>query len=221
MPELGDDGHLALELLDNPGIGLGAGEHDFHRHFSPAMAGAGQIDSPAAAATEFALDVVALELEHRLVGLAEDHAIHGFGRKAGEVALGQCGVDLPCSVAIFDDPHFDPGLANLDLVAVFQVDVRVGAFGSLLGCLAFFASADFFPVDVGAIHAAEVAQGGLRRAGFEQEMVTRDLRVVGQAEVAVLHPPEQEGIVLGEVEDPGGAIGVAGVEVDGGHGKKC
>jgi len=30
----------------------------------------------------------------------------------------------------------------------------------------------FVGVDVGAVHAAEIAQGGLGRAGFEQEMVT-------------------------------------------------
>lgn len=46
-----------------------------------------------------------------------------------------------------------------------------------------------------------------------------DLRVVGKAEVAVLHPPKQEGVVLGEFEGAGGAVGVLDLEGDGSHGE--
>ena len=72
---------------------------------------------------------------------------------------------------------------------------------------------------MGAVHAAEIAQRGLGRTGFELEVVARDLLVVRQAEVAVRHSPEQEGVVLGEFEGPCCAVGVWDLEVDGaGHG---
>ncbi len=49
-------------------------------------------------------------------------------------------------------------------------------------------------------------------------MVTRDLGVVRQAEVAIRHPTEQKRVVLGEFEGFGGAIGVFDLEGDfGGH----
>ena len=70
---------------------------------------------------------------------------------------------------------------------------------------------------MGAVHVAEIAKGGFWRASFEQEVVARDLGVIRQAEVAILHSIEQEGIVFGEFEDTGGAVGVEAVEVDGGH----
>ena len=102
---------------------------------------------------------------------------------------------------------------------MFQVDAGVGAECALFRGFAFFAAADLFSVQMGAVHAAEIAEGGLGRAGFEEEMVAGNLRVVRQAEVAIVHPPEQEGIVLGEFEGTGGAIGMVSEEVDGaGHG---
>lgn len=68
-------------------------------------------------------------------------------------------------------PHLDGGLADGDAVAVFQVDTRILAECSLFRCLAFFTSCIFFPVHMGAIEAAEIAQGGNRRAGFEEEVM--------------------------------------------------
>ncbi len=62
----------------------------------------------------------------------------------------------------------------------------------------FFESAAFFPVHMGFVHAAETAQGGLGWAGFEQEMVAGDPLVIGKR--AILHSPEQEGVVLGDFE---------------------
>jgi hypothetical protein len=53
--EFGDDGHLAFEWVHGAGVGLGAGEHDFHHHFSrAALLGICQIDRAAAATAEFA-----------------------------------------------------------------------------------------------------------------------------------------------------------------------
>jgi hypothetical protein len=100
----------------------------------------------------------------------------------------------------------------------FPLAARQECRASLFWDFAFFATVALFPVDVGGVHAAEVAQGGLRRAGFEQKMVARDLVVVWQAEVAVLHPSDQDGFVLGEFEGAGGAVGVLDLVVDGsGH----
>jgi len=67
----------------------------------------------------------------------------------------------------------DAGLSDGDAVAVLEVDAGILARGSLFRGFAFFATAEFFPVDVGAVHAAEITQGGLRRAGFEQEVVAQ------------------------------------------------
>ena len=106
-------------------------------------------------------------------------------------------------------------MADGDTVAVFKIDAGILALGSLFRGFAFFATAAFFPVDVGAVHAAEIAQGSLGRTGFEQEVVAGDLRVVGKAEMAVLHPPEEEGVVLGEFEGLWDAVGVLD---GGGHG---
>ncbi len=83
---------------------------------------------------------------------------------------------------------------------MLEIDTGILALGSLLRGFAFFAASAFFPVQMGAVHAAEIAQGGLRWAGFEQEVVAGDAIIVGQTEVAILHPPEQEGVVLGEFE---------------------
>jgi len=66
----------------------------------------------------------------------------------------------------------DAGLADGDAVAVLEIDAGILALGSLFRGFAFFATAAFFPVDVGAVHAAEIAQGGLRRAGFEHTFRT-------------------------------------------------
>jgi hypothetical protein len=89
-------------------------------------------------------------------------------------------------------------LADGDAVAVFQVDAGVLAECALFRGFAFFATAALFSVDVGAIHAAEISQGSHGRAGFEQEVMAGDLRIAGNAEVAIRHSPEQEGVVLGE-----------------------
>jgi hypothetical protein len=89
---------------------------------------------------------------------------------------------------------------------------------TVFGRFPFLAATDLFPVDVGAVHAAEIAEGGFRRASFEQKVMAGDLRVIRQAEVAILHAAEQEVVVFGEFEDTGGAVGVEGAEVDGGHG---
>lgn len=58
MLETGDDLHFAFELLDGAGVGLGAGEHEFHRHGVSAGFRGGKIDGPATAAAEFAGDGV-------------------------------------------------------------------------------------------------------------------------------------------------------------------
>jgi hypothetical protein len=217
--EFGDDGHLAFELVHGAGVGLGAGEHDFHGHLSrAALLGLCQIDRTAAAAAEFAFDVVALELECRVAGFAEDELLHGLRREPGKITFRQGGIHLAQAGDIRRglDADFDAGLAGGDAVAVLEGYAGILALRSLLRGFAFFATTAFFPVHVGAVHAAEVAQGGLGRTGFEQEMVARDLDVVRQAEVAVRHAAEQDGVVLGEIEGAGGAIGVLDLESDGG-----
>ena len=62
--------------------------------------------------------------------------------------------------------------------AINQVDARVLTECTLFRGFALLASAAFFPVHVGAVHATEVAQGRHRRAGFEQEVVSGNLLVV-------------------------------------------
>jgi hypothetical protein len=144
--------------------------------------------------------------------------VHGLGREAGEVAFREGGRDGG-GVGRGFQGHFDGGLADGDAVAVVEGDGRVLAVGTLLRGLTFLAPATFFPVHVGAVHAAEVAQGRHGRAGFEEEMMTGHLWVAGHAKVAIGHPAEQEGVVLGEGEGAGGAVGVEDVEGDAGHGK--
>ena len=170
MPELGDDVHLALELGYGTGVGLGAGEHDFHGHFfGTVLLGLCQIDRTAAAAAEFALDVVAFKKERIFAGFAEDQLLHGLRRESGKIALRQGGVHLPDtgSVRRSLDTDLDTGLADGDAVAVLEGYAGILARSSLFRGFAFFATAAFFPVDVGAVHAAEIAQGGLGWAGFE------------------------------------------------------
>ena len=152
-----------------------------------------------------------------------DELMHGLRREPGKIALRQGGIHLPHAGDIRRglDADLDAGLADGDAVAVLEVDAGKLVLGSLFRGFAFFATAAFFPVDLSAVHAAEVAQGGLRRAGFEQEVVARDLGVVGKAEVAVSHPSEQEGVMLGEFEGAGAAGGVLDLESDGGgHGEE-
>ena len=43
-----------------------------------------------------------------------------------------------------------------------------------------------------------------------------NLGITGNAEMAIRHPPEQEGVVLGKGEGFGGAVGAVDVEMDGG-----
>ena len=52
-------------------------------------------------------------------------------------------------------------------------------------------------------------------------MVPGNLGITRNAEVAIRHPPEQKGIVLGEGKGFRGAIRVEDLEVDGGHGAFC
>ena len=58
----------------------------------------------------------------------------------------------------------------------------------LLRGFSFFAATAFFPVHVSAVETAEIAQGGHRRAGFQQEMVAGNLGIAWDAQVAILHP---------------------------------
>jgi hypothetical protein len=109
-------------------------------------------------------------------------------------------------------------LADGDAVTVFQVDARVLAECALFRGFAFFAPAAFFPVHLSAVEATEITQGGLGWAGFEQEVVAGNLRIPGNAKVAIRHSAEQEGVMLGEGKGLRGAVGAAELEVDGGHG---
>ncbi len=54
--------------------------------------------------------------------------------------------------------ELDGGLADGNAITVFEVDTRILAECSLFRGFAFFASAALFPVDVGAIEAAEIAK---------------------------------------------------------------
>ena len=87
MLESGDDLHFALEVLDGTGFRLGAGEHEFHSHRIAAGFRGGEIDGPAAAASEFALHGVIGEGEDRFFRTAKNELAHGLGREAGEVAF--------------------------------------------------------------------------------------------------------------------------------------
>jgi len=95
------------------------------------------------------------------------------------------------------DAHLDAGLADGDAVVVLEGYAGILVLGSLFRGFAFFAPAALFPVHMRAVHAAEIAWGSLVGTGFEQEVVAGDAIVVGKAEKAVRHPPEQEGIVPG------------------------
>ena len=149
---------------------------------------------------------------------SHDEAVHGLGREAGEVAFREGGRDGG-GVGRGFEGHFDGGLADGDVVAILEGDGGVLAEGTLFRGFAFFAATATLSVHMGAVHAAKVAEGSHGRAGFEEEMMAGHLRVAGDAEVAIRHPAEQEGVVLGEGEGPGGAIGAADVEGDAGHGK--
>jgi hypothetical protein len=61
MLEFGDDLHFAFELLDFPGVRLGAGEQEFHRHRVAAGFRGGEIDGTATVAAGFAGDGVVAE----------------------------------------------------------------------------------------------------------------------------------------------------------------
>ncbi len=165
MLEPGDDLHFAFEVIDGAGVGLGAGEHEFHRHRIAAGFRSGEIDGSAAAAAEFALHRVVGEGEDRFFRTAEDELAHGLGREAGQVALRQ-GSRNNCGIRRGFHPHLDGGLADGDAVAVFQVDARVLAECALFRGFALFAAAAFLAVDGGAVHAAEIAQGSHGRTGF-------------------------------------------------------
>ncbi len=52
-------------------------------------------------------------------------------------------------------------------------------------------------------------------------MVAGNLGIAGDAEVAIGHPAKEKGVVLGEGEGLGGAVGVADAEGDTGHGGKA
>ena len=164
MLEPGDDLHFAFEVLNGAGVSLGAGEHEFHGHGVAAGFRGGEIDGPAATAAEFALHGVMGEGEDRLFWTAKNELAHGLGREGGEVSFwqrGGNGLHIRCCF----HPHFSGRLPDGDVVAVFQVDARVLAECALFRGFASFASAALSPVDVGAVHAAEIAQGCRGRAG--------------------------------------------------------
>ena len=77
-------------------------------------------------------------------------------------------------------------------------------------------------IGIAALFDSPAPPGGLSlRTGFEQEAVAGDSLVVGKAEMAVIHPPEQEGVVIGEFEGFCGAVGVLDLELEldgGAHG---
>ena len=62
------------------------------------------------------------------------------------------------------------GAAHADEITVFQLDFGIRALRALLGCFAGLTTAIALAVDVGAVEAAEIAQDGVGRAGFEEEV---------------------------------------------------
>ncbi len=205
VPESGDDFHLALELIDGAGIGLGAGKHEFHGHRVAAGFAGGEIDRAATAAPKLALDAVAGQGEENLLGAAEDQAVHRLGREAGEIAFRQGGLHKVFPSHLID-AHFDGGFPDGDEVAVLEIYAGILAKRTLFRGLAFFAATAFFSVQVGAVHAAEIAECGLGRADLQQEMMAGNLRIARNAKVAIFHATEQKGIVLGKGEGLRGAI---------------
>lgn len=142
-------------------------------------------------------------------GIADEGLVDGGGDFLGEA--GQAVADRD---GVFVEDDVDGVALGIEAVREFSGEQVVESGGE-----APDVGDGFWNIQVGAVHAAEVAQGDLGRAGFEQEMVAGDLSVVRQAEVAVLHAAEQKGIVLGEFEGAGGTVGVLDLEVDGGgHG---
>lgn len=121
---------------------------------------------------------------------------HGLGRDAGEVAFREGGGD-GTDVGRGFQAHFDVGFSDGDAITVLEGDGRVLPKRALLRSFALFPAATLFAVHVGAVHASEIAQGSHGRAGFEEKMMAGYLRVAGHAEVAIVHPAEQEGIMLG------------------------
>src|SRR5204863_10071717 len=63
---------------------------------------------------------------------------------------------------------------------------------------------NFLPVDVSSVERAEVAQEGARRSDFKYALVTREISVVGQAEMRRLSTPDKERVVLVEDETASG-----------------
>ena len=110
----------------------------------------------------------------------------------------------------FRAPDFDP-------VTVLDGDLGIAAFGFLIGSLALFTRPEFRSIDMRAVQAAEIAQAGRGRIDFENEMVSRNLPVVREAGVTILHAPKYERVVFRECKDIPGIV--AGVEMDfGAHG---
>jgi hypothetical protein len=99
------------------------------------------------------------------------------------------------------DGNRDRCLADFDDVAIFQVHGGVLAFCAFLRGFAGLASTVFLSVDVSAVQAAEVAEGRLRRTGFQDEVVTGNLGVVREPGMAVRHAAEQKRVVFCESED--------------------
>lgn len=219
--EFGHDLHLALEPIDGAFRDLGPGEHDLDGDGRSAGFGSGEINRSETAAPEFLFHPVAGNGDAELSGSfrrAEEEFEQVVSGEFGDRARREAGSDLIDGRA-GEEADLQNRLADPDLVAVLQFDLGVVAFGPLLRGFLFFPAAGLFPVHFGSIEAAQVPEGSHGWTDFEQEMVARDLGVLGKVEVAVVHPPEEEGVVLGQFEDPARAAAGDDLEDDfGGHG---
>ena len=201
MVELSVDLHFPLEPLNSIFRGCHLREHDFDCDLGIVFLPAGHVDRPKAASPEFFFCNESWNFEQpRFFFSAEDEGKEILRRNLGEFA----GLDASVHCGLgrsFLNGHHDVSLSDGDFVPVLQFHHRILDPGALLRRFAGFATAPFLPVNIGAVQATEVAEGGLGRAGLQDEMVPGDLSVVRESGVAIRHPPKEECVVLSERKD--------------------
>ena len=206
MLELGGDFHLAEELCHRGLLHGDTGEHDLDGDLRAVLFPNCAEDGSVASATKLNFDAVSGDLELGLFvrdfGFDEiqeliSDLVRGLLDHAGQGRRERWRRSFGYRQFDSNTQH---GATHADGVAVLQVDFGIGALGPLLGCLACLPPTAAFVVHEGAVQAAEIPKGGLWRAGFEEEMMPRDKGVVLNAGVAVIHAPQQEGVVGEEGE---------------------
>jgi len=159
------------------------------------------VNRPEATPAEFLLSDESWDFKQpRVLFSAEDEGEQLVGRQFGKFARLHPRLDGGLGSPFFNRDG-KIRLADGDFVAVLEIDDRELMLRPLFRGFVFLAPTPFLSVDVGAVQAAEVAEGCLRRAGFQDEMVPGNLGVVREHGVAVRHATEKERVVFRESED--------------------